>query len=183
MQTTVRAARSARSLWLAAGVATSLIGTALSPGLAQTRPHRDWVHLGSGYSPVPAVRAAQYLLREQGFALNVDGSYGSQTREKVRRFQAKIGLDTTGVVDNQTWERLVIPVHRGSRGNAVRAVQSLLRAYSGPVGNWRYSVPLDGVFNAQTERAVRLFQTNSDLHVDGLVGPLTWCQLVSDASG
>ncbi len=178
MQTTVRVQmKKAGNWWPGAGLA--LLGVAALTGVAQARPPRDWVNLGGGYSPAPAVRAAQYLLRERGYAVAADGSYGGQTREQVRRFQAAVGLGISGLVGNETWERLIIPVRRGSRGNAVRAVQSLLRAYP----NRRYGVALDGVFSAQTERAVRLFQRNSDLPIDGLVGPLTWCQLVSDVSG
>lgn len=139
---------------------------------------RGWVEVGNGYSPAPAVRATQYLLREHGHAVAVDGSYGSQTRERVRRFQRARGLEESGVVSGVTWERLVVPVRRGSRGNAVRAVQSLLRAYAGSAGDKTFAVALDGVFSAQTDRAVRRIQRLVSITPDGLVGPVTWNKLI-----
>jgi peptidoglycan hydrolase-like protein with peptidoglycan-binding domain len=38
---------------------------------------------------------------------------------------------------------------------------------------------LDGVFGAETERAVRAFQTENDLTVDGIVGRNTWQALLN----
>lgn len=163
-----------RSGWwrVAAAASVALASVGVGPVLAQGR---DWIVLGEGYSQPPAVRAAQYLLREHGHTVSVDGKYGSQTRERVRRFQKARGLAESGVVDTQTWERLIVPVRRGSRGNAVRSVQSLLRSLEYK----DYRVALDGVFSAQTERAVRRFQKTRELPVDGIVGPVTWHELVS----
>ena len=39
----------------------------------------------------------------------------------------------------------------------------------------------DGFFGKMTQNAVRLFQKNNDLEVDGYVGPLTWQKLFSDS--
>ncbi len=171
-----------RSWWRTAAIAAAaMIATAaMSPSLAYGQPGqpRQWIVLGRGENWAPGVRAVQYLLREHGHSLTVDGRYGSRTRESVRRFQRARGLKESGVVDGATWERLVIPVRRGSRGNAVRAVQNLLRSlpYEG------YSVALDGVFSAQTERAVRRFQKFNDIAADGLVGPVTWELLLGPQS-
>ena len=52
-------------------------------------------------------------------------------------------------------------VKRGHRGAAVRQIQSKL------------SIPADGVFGPQTERAVRRFQRSKGLLADGIVGPQT----------
>jgi hypothetical protein len=54
-----------------------------------------------------------------------------------------------------------VVVKRGDRGTAVRQVQSAL------------DIPADGVFGAQTERAVKRFQTRKGLAADGVVGPET----------
>jgi resuscitation-promoting factor RpfB len=54
-----------------------------------------------------------------------------------------------------------VVVKRGDRGAAVRKVQSAL------------GVAADGVFGAQTERAVKRFQKRKRLTVDGVVGPDT----------
>ena len=54
-----------------------------------------------------------------------------------------------------------VVVKRGDRGSAVRSIQQEL------------GVAADGVFGAQTERAVKRFQSRRDLVPDGIVGPLT----------
>lgn len=55
-------------------------------------------------------------------------------------------------------------LRRGSTGEDVRLVQSLL----GP------PLVVDGVFGPLTEAAVRAFQTQAGISVDGIVGPRTW---------
>jgi Transglycosylase-like domain/Putative peptidoglycan binding domain len=50
---------------------------------------------------------------------------------------------------------------RGDRGPAVAKVQRKLR------------IPADGIYGAQTERAVKRFQRRRGLRVDGVVGPST----------
>ena len=54
-----------------------------------------------------------------------------------------------------------VVVKRGDRGEAVRSIQQEL------------GISADGVFGAQTERAVKRFQGRHDLVPDGIVGPLT----------
>lgn len=58
-------------------------------------------------------------------------------------------------------------MRRGSTGEAVRRAQRAL--FRTP----DHGVVVDGVFGADTERAVRAFQQGI-LTVDGIVGPLTW---------
>lgn len=78
-----------------------------------------------------------------------------------------------------------IPVlRRGSRGDAVRTLQTRLNMWfmrGGP----RYGlVPLvvDGIFGAATESAVRAFQQTERLKVDGIVGSQTWGRLLAHPS-
>ena len=58
-----------------------------------------------------------------------------------------------------------VVVKRGDRGEAVRSIQQEL------------GISADGVFGAQTERAVKRFQRRHDLVPDGIVGPLTRAEL------
>ncbi|MDJ0791099.1 MAG: peptidoglycan-binding protein [Acidimicrobiia bacterium] len=66
--------------------------------------------------------------------------------------------------------------HRGDRGEAVRDVQSRLRALGFGIEGDRL-----GVFGDGTEHAVAAFQSARGLPADGIVGPDTWRALV-DAS-
>jgi peptidoglycan hydrolase-like protein with peptidoglycan-binding domain len=63
----------------------------------------------------------------------------------------------------------VLPVLRpGMEGDAVRQLQQRLRTKG------FYNGPIDGLFGAQTEAAVRRAQSANNLTVDGIVGPATW---------
>lgn len=56
-------------------------------------------------------------------------------------------------------------LRRGARGDDVRELQRLL------------DLGVDGIFGANTDAAVRLFQAGSKLTIDGIVGPQTWAAL------
>lgn len=167
--------RIVRFAWLSA-LFCVLLGLLASPSRAA---NKDWpkyaISQGQGVyaSSWPAIKAIQYLLRRRGYNVAVDGYFGSQTQSAVKKFQRSRGLNVDGVVGRQTWERLIARVHKGSRGNAVRAVQVMLNSFNSPI-------PEDGVFGEQTRLAVRKFQENHDLRVDGVVGPTTWRKLIED---
>ncbi|MEU7282476.1 peptidoglycan-binding domain-containing protein [Streptomyces sp. NPDC045431] len=62
---------------------------------------------------------------------------------------------------------------RGDRGDKVREIQALLRFHGVSIG----SSGVDGVFGADTERAVKTFQSRKGIARDGKVGPNTWYYL------
>jgi len=62
-------------------------------------------------------------------------------------------------------------VRSGNWDHPVRTLQYLLRARNHPV-------TVDGIFGAKTDAAVRAFQMDKHLAVDGIVGPNTWSALI-----
>jgi peptidoglycan hydrolase-like protein with peptidoglycan-binding domain len=124
------------------------------------------------------VRTLQRLLGAHNQSVAVDGIFGPHTEAAVRAFQATRGLSVDGVVGRQTWHALIVTVRRGSRGDAVRALQEEFQ-FRNLSGDPRRGVQIDGIFGPQTEAAVRGFQEAAGLVVDGIVGPLTWRALVS----
>lgn len=62
-------------------------------------------------------------------------------------------------------------IRKGSRGDAVRRAQENLNLRGYDVGR------VDGIFGAKTDRAVRWYQGDRGLTVDGIVGPRTWARL------
>jgi peptidoglycan hydrolase-like protein with peptidoglycan-binding domain len=62
-------------------------------------------------------------------------------------------------------------VRKGSRDHPVRTLQHLLRARNHPVA-------VDGIFGPKTDAAVRAFQMDAHLAVDGIVGRHTWSALI-----
>lgn len=118
----------------------------------------------------------QFLLTQYGYSLTVDGVFGSRTASAVRNFQTQNSLASDGIVGQNTWRTLLTlpsyPILRqGSRGAYVRFLQQLLESNLIPVGK------IDGFFGNQTTEAVRIFQAERGLVVDGIVGSNTWNQI------
>ncbi len=64
-------------------------------------------------------------------------------------------------------------IRKGSKGSAVTELQAMLLKFGydlGPCG-------IDGDFGKSTDAAVRSFQTDHRLTVDGICGPATWTEL------
>ncbi len=134
----------------------------------------------------PEIKAIQYLLRSRGFyKAPIDGVFGAQTTKSVRAFQLKNGLKADGIVAAQTFSKLIRTLKRGDKGDAVRALQTLLRepmAEDGTRPFERFSV--DGVFGSGTDNLLRNYQREwvgypetNVLKSDGIAGPKTWYYL------
>lgn len=120
------------------------------------------------------VTILQYLLNEYGANLVVDGDFGGATLREVLNFQRNNNLTADGIVGRNTWNKLlnINPsaevLRRGARSSSVLFLQRLLLSFLYPITS------LDGVFGPETERAVRAFQQENGLGVDGVVGRNTW---------
>jgi len=129
------------------------------------------------------VKYLQFNLKIAGYDVGaVDGVFGNQTRNAVVAFQQANNLTPDGIVGRATWFRLnnlnpqASVLRRGSVGTAVKYLQQKLFSFLYPVG------AIDGIFGADTERAVREFQAEHNLTVDGIVGPATWRALDDEAN-
>ena len=63
---------------------------------------------------------------------------------------------------------------KGAKGTHVKAMQTLLIGYGVDCGKYG----ADGSFGADTEKAVRAYQSANGLSVDGSCGPATWASLL-----
>jgi peptidoglycan hydrolase-like protein with peptidoglycan-binding domain len=149
----------------------------------------------------PTVTALQERLSAAGYPCEpVDGIFGKGTEQSVRRFQDSRSLDVDGTVGLQTWtalltgqgptpaekspvkiaqrvatEQVELPASckRASRGEAVTQLQQRLNDRGFDCGK------VDGSFGARTDAAVRAFQEQHGLKVDGIVGAKTWAALLA----
>ncbi len=117
------------------------------------------------------VRALQFLLTSRGQKIKADGTFGASTQSAVRAFQQKRKFTVDGIVGAQTWQGLIVSLKRGSKGDAVRALQVLLRRNDEPVA-------IDGVFGASTRRALLRFQKGVGIiKEEGRTHDDAWCYL------
>jgi peptidoglycan hydrolase-like protein with peptidoglycan-binding domain len=140
----------------------------------------------------------------------VDGVFGEQTENAVKRFQSIFGLTQDGIVGRGTWYKAVFlyvgvndlselisqgqtyynvqfgpsaPVLRvGDSGSSVSALQYFLAM----AAQFQYDIPapaIDGVFGPKTQEAVSAYQQQAGLTADGVAGPATWNSLYQDYLG
>jgi N-acetylmuramoyl-L-alanine amidase len=120
------------------------------------------------------VRAIQEFINGNGFNIKADGIAGPQTiKGLVKVLQTELnkqfgrGLVVDGIFGPRTRAALA-NLRAGTRGNLTRVLQALLHIKGYNVG------PFDGIFGGKTESAVRKFQCDNRLTVDGIAGPQTW---------
>jgi hypothetical protein len=65
-------------------------------------------------------------------------------------------------------------LRKGAKGDQVKALQRMLYAMGYDLGK----ALIDGDFGSKTDAAVRAYQKNKGLGVDGVVGPATWKKLL-----
>ncbi|MUG99553.1 peptidoglycan-binding protein [Scytonema sp. UIC 10036] len=93
------------------------------------------------------------------------------SRRYRRRFTGKRGGYQVVTSISYDYTNQALPtLSFGNKGIAVRALQRLL-SYNG------YAVQVDGFFGALTEAAVKSFQNQRSISVDGIVGQTTWLEL------
>ncbi|MDG2907902.1 MAG: peptidoglycan-binding protein [Acidimicrobiales bacterium] len=103
------------------------------------------------------------------------GHYGDDTAARVARFQAERGLHEHGLVDEHTLSSLIEAGHRLGdrnlylhapmlRGDDVADLQLRLGSLGFDAGR------IDGIFGPDTSAALRDFQHNSGLVLDGIAG-------------
>ncbi len=114
------------------------------------------------------VQAVQGLLLAHDIPSAIDGSFSAATVEAVTTFQAANGLPANGIVGTTTWEKLIIGLHPGATGEAVKVVQRELNAKR------HAGLAVDGTFGATTRAAVVAFQRHMGMTPTGNVGPATW---------
>ena len=125
------------------------------------------------------VTILQYILNRYGYNLVADGIFGGGTYRAVLDFQRNNNLTQDGIVGRNTWNALLNfspqtqTLRRGDRKSGVLYLQRLLLSFLYPITD------LDGIFGAETENAVRQFQTENGLSADGIVGRNTWSALLS----
>ena len=137
------------------------------------------------------VKRLQERLKQLGYYTGeVDGQYGQGTADAVKLFQNQHNLLSDGIAGENTRSILYgenaetyVPtpapsetpasLSKGDAGDTVRAMQERLKILGYYNGN------VDGDFGGGTQEAVRLFQSQNSLNVDGVAAEQTLSLLYS----
>lgn len=127
------------------------------------------------------VQLMQAELKEAGFYKgSITGVYDAATRNAIRAAQKAGGIKVDGVYGPQT-HAVVIRVIAGGSAKADDSQTPAAPQKSEHIAQVQeelkylvyYTGPIDGIYGAKTEDAVKRFQRASGLKVDGQIGPET----------
>ncbi len=121
----------------------------------------------------------QMLQMLQFLKTNSDGFFGQGTMEAVKKFQIIYHLTVDGIVGRKTWEALEKAIKRprkathqtlrvGDTNETVIELQNKLKTLG------YFHQRATGTFCEETRWAVKQFQENNNLSIDGVVGKKTW---------
>lgn len=122
------------------------------------------------------VKEMQTLLAYYGYDIDTDGVFGKHSDACVRSFQSSKMLTSDGVVGEQTWRTLLAKqpdrvIKLGMNGADVVWIQKAINK------TIKAQLKVDGAYGRDSETAVKLFQTQNYLIVDGIIGAKTWAIL------
>ena len=139
----------------------------------------------------------------------VTNVFDESTQQAVKTFQQIFNLTPDGIVGKATWYKLVYLyvgtnqlselvsmgqqfqtfsfqypgiLRQGDRGSDVRILQYML-ALTAKFNESLIPIQVDGIYGNATAQAVRKYQSQAGLQVDGIVGPNTWYSLYNNYTG
>ncbi|MCE5329492.1 peptidoglycan-binding protein [bacterium] len=129
----------------------------------------------------------QQRLRLLNYSLGpgeIDGIFGPETENAVKKFQQDRAISVTGIIDDECWQELVDAGYSIGdrmlylkeppfRGDDVKTLQLWLKT----LGFFKYNE--NGIFNKNTHKALIEFQKNMKLNPDGILGGDTFTHLNS----
>lgn len=157
-----------------------------SPGT--TAPSYGYLHSDSAYV---SIRGAQRQLKNAGYYNGrIDGIAGPMTRKAIRNYQHDNNLTATGRLDRATRDQLGF-VNQGetSRSNVngtanrmagdheLPSVSTVKMAQRELLQRGLYRGAIDGICGAKTQSAIRQFQENNGLTVNGQLDQNTLSKL------
>ena len=145
------------------------------------------------------LRDLNYLSTQNG-TLGIDGIYDKSTKNAVKDFQSKYGLDVTGIVDSETWSLLhtiweikvesnalaravyVLPrfegyeILPGTVDNVMYIIQHMLETISRDY-NEIEGIVLNGKYDEKTQNAIKIFQRKNMIDDTGIIDATTFNRL------
>lgn len=132
----------------------------------------------SGPNEHPSVANSGIAEVQAWLGCTQDGIYGPDTkRHLVRTLQHELNVQFgAGLAEDGIWgpktKAACVNVRRGARGNITKALQGAL------ICNGYSTNGFDGVFGGGTKSAVRSYQSDHGLSVDGIAGKATFASIL-----
>lgn len=127
----------------------------------------------------------------------ISNTFDTDTQNAVIAFQNEYGLSPTGIVDKQTWDKIISvyssilnQLPEGYQGEAAKLYPGYIltlgavgqdvrdfQTYLSTIAKNNGEIPditVDGVFGPETRDAVYAFQRINSIPTTGAVGPVTW---------
>ncbi|MDD4706531.1 MAG: peptidoglycan-binding protein, partial [Bacilli bacterium] len=113
------------------------------------------------------------------FSDEINNNFDIKTTESVKKIQIDHNLKADGIVGPNTWKvinsklekvlpTIINPLFEGAKGDEI----ALLQEYLNLLGYYNFKI--DGNFNVNTTKAVKLFQKENNLNDTGIVNQETW---------
>lgn len=158
---------------LRTAIAVALSTAFLLPGKASA--DSDILRVGDKGEKVEELQRSLRVLELYEYP-ELEGFFGADTRSALMNFQRAHGLEVNGIADADTFEAMdkaldefypeinyIRTMRLKTVGEDVRALQQVLKTMG------YYGTRPDGIFNANTASAVRTFQFDYGMAVDGVV--------------
>ncbi|MEA2016251.1 MAG: peptidoglycan-binding protein [Actinomycetota bacterium] len=138
----------------------------------------ETIKINSSGEKVTDIQRRLKLLGYNFGRTDIDGVFGRETENAVRKLQQDRGLLVNGIIDQETWQELVDAGYRIGermlyfkyppfRGDDVRTLQLWLKT----LGFYPYNE--NGIFCKKTHKALLEFQQNMNVADDGIAGEET----------
>lgn len=138
----------------------------------------DWDDNGSGDNKGNPEHVGIVEDVSGGYITVIEGNYDNAVKRRVLsvngRYIRGYGVPKYDAEKQVYGEVELRELSKGSKGSDVMALQILLIGYGYSCGSYG----VDGDFGGDTDGAVRRFQKDKGLGVDGIVGPKTWAKLL-----
>lgn len=184
----------------------------VSEGISISEAEREYPRILQFGDRGLGVSTVQYYLAFLGYfmpdlpPIRITSIFNEETRDAVFSFQSKYGLPVTGIVDRETWNRLLdvynstvadLPENYqqyiseiypgrflvpGDTGEAVTLIQRSLQNISQNDAAIPY-VAITGEYDQATQDAVRAIQNQLGIEANGVVGPIVWSEIITRGSG
>ncbi|PSK99363.1 putative peptidoglycan binding protein [Murinocardiopsis flavida] len=140
---------------------------------------QQWLELKEGDLGY-RVEAVGNFLKEDGYLKGEpEADFTEELTGAVNAYQDDRAIPNTGTVNDDTWDQLSADIGLVQSGDARSDVVTGLQ---GSLDDLGHEVSVDGQYGPGTVKAIKAFQQEKGIDVDGIVGPLTFRAMYAEGA-